>query len=91
MLSHDPVKEAEIIQFNMDKIHEEQSIDYSERVTANLNDLSIFKSFLWDIDTDAPEVQAFFGCRDESRQDKVFAYDILMGLFEEYCNDIEEL
>ena len=91
MYTDNPVRDAEIIQLHMDKFHEEQAEDYAERVTANMNDLSMFKSFLWDIDPDAAEVQAFFGCRDESPQDKVFAYDILMNLFEEYCHEVESL
>ena len=91
MLTNNPVKDAESYQMQLDRIHEAQANDYSERVTANMNDLETFKEFLAYIDVDAPEVQAFHGCMDEDKESKLFAYDTFMMMFEEYVHEITEL
>ena len=87
----DMVKEADVLQFNMDKIHEKQSEEYCERVYTEMHSLETFKSFLWDIDPDAAEVQAFHGCLDGDSQDKLFAFDQFMNLYEEYVSMVVEL
>jgi len=91
MDTQDMVREAEIHYLNMDKIHEQQANDYAERVTASMHDLATFQQFLWDIDPDAAEVQAFHGCLDGDEQDKLFAYDQFMNMFEDYVHSVTEL
>lgn len=90
MLTDDPVREAEFRYMAMDALHEQQANDYAERVTASLSSLETFKEFLNDLDPDSPEVQVFHGCMDEDRESKIFAYDIMMSLFEEYVNNTTE-
>ena len=87
----DPVRDAEIYYLRRDEAQERQAIDFCERVNQSMHDLDTFKSFLHDIDWDAPEVQAFHGCLDGDAQDKVFAFDQFMNLFEEYVTSITEL
>lgn len=91
MYTQDAPRDADIYYLNLEKQQEEQANDYASRVTASMHDLDTFKQFLWDIDPDAPEVQAFHGCLDGDRQDKLFAYDQMMNLFEEYVHEITEL
>ena len=91
MYTDNPVKEAEVYYIQRDKQQEEQAIEYAESITAQMHSLETFKSFLWDIDTDTPEVQAFHGCLDTDENTKVFAYDTLMNLFEDYVHSITEL
>ena len=92
MNTPDFVKEAEVIQFNMDKHHERQANEYCERVTSEMHSLETFKAFLWDIDPDAPEVQAFHGCLDDKDENtKAYAFDIFMNLYEEYVTMVVEL
>ena len=91
MDTQDMVREADLHFLSLDKVHEAMANGYAERVTASMHDLETFQQFLADIDPDAPEVQAFHGCMDESKEDKLFAYDIFMTMFEEYVHSITEL
>lgn len=91
MDTQDYVRDADIFYFNRDKQQEAMANAYAENVTANMHNLDTFKSFLWDMDVDAPEVQAFHGCLDDDQNTKAFAYDQLMNLYEEYVHSITEL
>ena len=86
-----PVKEAEVFIMQQDRANEVMANDYAERMTVELNSLKTFKSFLWDINTDDSSIQAIHGCQDGDMQDKAFAYDILMNMFEEYCEEVIQL
>jgi len=91
MDTQDMVRDAEVFYLNRDKAQEQQAIEYAESITAQMHSLETFKSFLWDIDPDAPEVQAFHGCLDTDENTKVFAYDTFMNLFEDYVHSVTEL
>ena len=82
------VKEAENYHLMIDAESCRQANEYAEAVTASIASLSFFKDFLWDIDTESPELQAIHGCRDESPEDQLFAYALLMKMFEEYCHEV---
>lgn len=91
----DMVKDAELYELQRDIAHEAQAQAYSEAVTASINSLNTFKSFLWDIDTDGHDehaiLQLFHGVMDESPEDQLYAYSEFMGLFERYCNSLVEV
>ena len=92
MLTDNPVKEAEIYYLEAQRYHERQAEAFCQQVTENMHSLSFFQMFLHDIDPDAPEVQAFHGCLDDSDQMlKAFAYDQFMNLYQEYAEQVTEL
>ena len=91
MYTDNPIRDAEVYYMQRDKHQEEQAEAFCQRVTDSMHDLETFQMFLHDIDPDAPEVQAFHGCLDGDEQDKLFAYDQFMNLYEEYVASITEL
>ena len=83
----DPVRDAEIHYL----FQEKQDIDFEERYKQNLNDFSIFQSFLHDLDSDDAEFKLFFDQMHGDEVDKVYAYDNLIILYEKYVEHITEL
>ena len=83
----DPVRDAEVYYL----FQEKQDEDFQERYKQNLNDFTMFQSFLHDLDPDAPEVRLFFNQIHGDEVDKVYAYDNLIILYEEYVDKITEM
>ena len=92
IMTDDPVRDAEIYYLEAQKYYEGQAEDFCQRVNESMHDIETFKMFLHDIDPDAPEIQAFHGCLDDTDQMlKAFAYDQLMNMYEEYVTSITEM
>ena len=89
--SQPEIASAEVYQFNLDKVHEEQAEAFCERVHDEMHSFETFLMFLHDIDPDAPELQAFHGCLDEDQNTKVFGYDTFMNMYEEYVTSWVEV
>lgn len=57
----------------------------------NLKDIDIFKSFLHDIDFNDLEWVSIHGQMNSDPHDKVWAYDLMMIMYEQYVEDFTEL
>lgn len=83
----DPVRDAEIYYLHQ----QQQADDFADRYKANLEDFSMFQSFLHDSDPDDATWRLFFNQMHGDEVDKVYAYDNLMILYEEYVEKVTEL
>lgn len=83
----DPIRDAEIHYLHIDK----QDAKFRELYEHNLTDLSVFQSFIHDIDSEAPEIKLLFDQMNGDEMDKVYAYDNLIILYEKYVEELTEM
>ena len=70
---------------------EEQSDIYFKDYQRNFNNPEIFTSFLHDVDTSDPVWVTIHGQMNGDFEDKAFAYDLMMTLFESYVEGFTEM
>lgn len=88
METNDPVRDADVYYLQRDKHQERQAEEFQERYLGNLNDFGMFQSFLHDLDTDEPEVKLLFNQMYKSPEDKCYAYDNFITMYEMYVRDV---
>lgn len=91
MTSNDPVRDADVYYLQRDTYQKRQAEEFHERYLGNLNDFSVFQSFLHDLDSDAPEWRLLFNQIHKDKIDKCYAYDNLIILYESYVKELTEM
>lgn len=93
--SSNPITDIEAYTMQRDIQQESEAQAFCDRVNEEMQSLNTFKNFLLEMDTDGHDehaiLQLFHGVKDETPEDKLFAYDSLMTLFEDYCELVAEL
>lgn len=87
----DSVRDAEVYYLFQEKQQAELDAKFEDLYKQNLNDFSIFQSFLHDLDSDDAEWRLFFDQMHGDEVDKVYAYDNLIILYEEYVKWLTEM
>lgn len=82
----DPARDADVYYLFKEQQSEQFFTDYQE----NLKDISLFLSFLHDLDPDDPAWKAIHAQRLGDLEDKAYAYDLMMMMFEQYVEDFTE-
>jgi hypothetical protein len=85
--TNDPARDADVVYL----FQEKQDAKFEEMYEQNLNDFSVFQSFVHDLDTDDAEIKLFFDQMHGDEVDKVYAYDNLIILYEKYVDKITEM
>jgi len=84
-------RDAGVYYLQRDEHQKRRTEKYQKRYLGNLNDFSVFQSFLHDLDSDAPEWELLFNQMNKDSMDKCYAYDNMIMLYESYVKELTDM